>query len=154
MQHQVLDEQDIRRIHAATLGVMEKVGCHIHCEHAQAILADAGCTICDDHLVKIPARVVEEALQSVAKGFVLYDREGNVACRLEGRNSYCGTGVTNTNYHDYQTGERRPTTVQDVANAAKVHEPLHRLWGAAGRQRMARSCVPDFPRSGTSWPQP
>ena len=127
MQYQVLCEEDIRKIHGASLRVMEKIGCHIHCDQAKQLLANAGCTIGDDHLVKIPSHVVEEALQNVAKGFVLYDREGSVACTLKGRNSYCGTGVTNTNFHGYQTDERKPTTVQDVANAAKVSDHLEHI---------------------------
>ena len=127
MNFEMLSEKDIKKIHSASLQVLEKTGGQIHNEAAKELLADAGCKICDNNLVKIPGHLVEHCLDSVAKGFTLYDRQGNVACELKGRNSYFGTGVTNPNFHDYKTGQRKPTSVQDIENAAKVADFLPQI---------------------------
>ncbi len=107
MKFEMLSEKDIKKIHSASLQVLEKTGGQIHNEAAKELLSNAGCDICDNNLVKIPGDLVEQCLDSVAKGFTLYDRQGNVACELKGRNSYFGTGVTNPNFHDYKTGQRK-----------------------------------------------
>ncbi len=127
MKFEMLSEQEIKKIHKAALRVLEQTGGHVHCAEARELLTNAGCRVGDDVLVKIPSDLVEQCLDSVAKGFTLYDREGNVACELKGRNAYFGTGVTNPNFPDYKTGERKPTTVADIANAAKVSDYLSEI---------------------------
>lgn len=124
MKFEMLCEEEIKKIHAATLQVMEKTGVQIHSDEAKKLLKDAGCKLEPDNLVKIPGDLVESSLETVAKGFTLYDRLGNVACEVRGRNSYCGTGVTNPYFHDYKTGQRKPTAVGDIANAVKVADYL------------------------------
>ena len=124
MKFEMLSREEIQKIHDATLRVLEHTGVQIHYEKAQELLADAGCKVLADNLVRIPAHLVEESLRTVAKGFTLYDREGNVACKFYGRNSYCGTGVTNPNFLDVHTGQRRSTKVTDIADAARVSDYL------------------------------
>ena len=124
MKFEILSQDDINKIHNATLRVMERTGVQVHCEQAKQLLAEAGCQMGENDLVKIPGKLVEKCLETVSKGFVLYDRQGNVAGRIEGRNCYFGTGVTNPNFHDFETGQRKPTTVADIANAAKVADFL------------------------------
>ena len=127
MKFQMLSKKDVEEIHAATLRVLEKTGVRVHSSEAIKLLSDAGCKISNDNLVKIPTKIVEESLSSVAKGFDLYDREGNHALTIKDRNVYFGTGVTNPNFRDINTGERRPTRVQDIKDAAKVADYLANL---------------------------
>jgi len=124
MNFQVLSENDVKEIHVATLRVLERTGTRVHCDQARKLLAEAGCPIVDDTLVKIPAYLVEECLRTVPKGFWLYDRQGKPAFRLEGRRPYFGTCVTNPNFRDYKTGEVHPTRVADIATAARLTDAL------------------------------
>jgi len=127
MQFRVLSENDVKEIHVATLRVLERTGTRVYCEEGRKLLAEAGCTIVDDTLVKIPAYLVEECLRIVPKGFQLYDRLGNPALKLEGRRPYFGTGVTNPNFLDRETNEAKPTRVEDIATAARLADALPNL---------------------------
>jgi len=124
MKFEVLSKKDIRKIHDATLKVLSQTGVEVHCQEGRELLGMAGCDVDSNHRVKIPNRLVEESLEAVPNGFTLYDREGNPACQVEGKNCYFGTGVTNPNFHDFETGQRKPTTVRDIENAAKVADYL------------------------------
>ncbi len=120
----LLAPTDIQTIHGATLRVLEKTGIKVHSLQARQLLGAAGCRVGDGDLVRIPGHLVDEALRTVPKGFLLYDRDGNPAMKVEGRRVYFGTGVTNPNFLDYRTGVRRPTGVQDIADAARVADYL------------------------------
>ena len=119
----ILTEEEIREIHGATLDVLEKTGVKVCSEDGLKLLGDAGCTISGD-IARIPAYLVEEAIKSVPKSFLLYDRGGEKALRVEGWKVYFGTGVTNPNFIDIQTGEKKPTSVQNIRDAAKVSDFL------------------------------
>ena len=124
MKFQMLSIEDIDHIHRATLRVLEKTGVKVYSNEAKKLLHDAGCKAGTDNSVKIPAYLVEEALRTVPPGYTLYDREGAPALKVEGHNVYFGTGVTNPTFRDYRTGDRHPTRVQDIADAAKVADYL------------------------------
>jgi trimethylamine--corrinoid protein Co-methyltransferase len=50
----------------------------------------------------------------------MYSRDGAEAMRLEGRNIHFGLGTDLISTQDLETGETRPTRLQDVVNAARV----------------------------------
>jgi len=124
MHFEVLSQPEVEQIHNASLRVLERTGSRIHCQQGKKLLAEAGCRTADDDLVKIPAHLVEECLRAAPKQFVVYDRLGNPALKIEGRKCYFGTGVTNPNFLDIETGQVRPTRVSDIANAARVSDYL------------------------------
>ena len=47
--------------------------------------------------------------------------------RLEGRNIYYGMGTDLIHTYDLDTGELRPTVLQDVVNAARVADYCHEI---------------------------
>ena len=119
----VFTEDEIKDIHFATLEVLERTGVKVCSEEGLKLLGDAGCTISND-IARIPAYIVEEAIKSAPKSFLLYDRNGENPLRVEGQRVYFGTGVTNPNFIDIHTGERKPTEVQDIRDAARVSDFL------------------------------
>ncbi len=126
MKFEMLSQGDIDQIHDATFRVLERTGTRVCSERARKMLAEAGCTL-DGDLVHIPRKLVEQSLASAPEGFTFYDRNGNPACRIEGRNSYFGTGVMNPNFHDLDTDQRRPTRVSDIEDAARVADALENI---------------------------
>ena len=124
MNFEVLSKTDIEAIHAATLRVLERTGVKLHHDGATKLLADAGCKVYENNIVKIPRPLVEKCMDSAPGEFMLYDRNGENPLTIGGRNSYFGTGVTNPNFLDVDTNERKPTCVQDIVNAAKVADYL------------------------------
>ncbi len=126
-QFRLLSDEKIQRIHEASLEVLEEVGVRITTEEARTLLADAGCDVADNEIVKIPRRVVEDAIVSAPKRVVLYDRDGEAALYLEGKNCYFGMGITAIHFRDPVSGERRDARIEDMALATRVADALPNL---------------------------
>ncbi|MFQ5873090.1 MAG: trimethylamine methyltransferase family protein, partial [Dehalococcoidia bacterium] len=120
----LLSDEKLQRIHEACLEVLEDVGVKITTEPALKLLVDAGCTITGKDIVKIPRRLVEEAIDSAPKRVLICDREGNEALFLEGRNTYFGLGGTGLTFRDVESGERRDPCIKDVTLACRVGDAL------------------------------
>jgi trimethylamine--corrinoid protein Co-methyltransferase len=118
--YRVLNEEQIRTIHAATLEVLETVGVRVAHDEALTLLRDRGCRIGEDNIVCIPAALVEEAIRSAPSSVTIYNRDGAEAMRLGGRNNCYGLGTDLIRTQDVRTGITRPSVLQDVINAARV----------------------------------
>jgi len=123
LQFKILTIEQIKQIVNNALRILENTGSIVHSEEARTLLKNAGCTI-DGVKVKIPSKLIEKALSTAPSKIVLSDQNGNEKLFLEGNNSYFGPGPTCPNFRDPQTGERRETLTQDVANTAIVADAL------------------------------
>ncbi len=123
----LLSDEKLKRIHEAALDILEEVGVRVTTDEARQLLTDAGCVLSGEDIVTIPPRVVEDAIDSAPKRVVIYDREGNEALFLEGRNTHFGIGLTGLNFRDPKSGERRRATIEDVATATRVGDALPNL---------------------------
>ncbi len=118
----LLTENQIRKIHLATLEILDTIGIRVPHNEGVQLLEDAGCQVKEDNIVQIPNWLVEESICNAPSGITLYNRNGEEAMRLEGRNIYFGTGTDLLRTIDLNTGEMRLTVLQDVANAAIVSD--------------------------------
>jgi trimethylamine--corrinoid protein Co-methyltransferase len=105
---------------------MAKAGFTIYHSGARKMLKQAGALVNGD-TVKVPEHVVVECLRLAPKGYVIYDREGNLAMEVEGRKSYYGTSTASPKTKDAVTGEIHPTRVVDIARGAQVADALENL---------------------------
>jgi trimethylamine--corrinoid protein Co-methyltransferase len=121
-----LGASECRRIHLATLEVLDRVGVDVHFEPARAILAEGGARV-DGIRVRLPEHMVEAALRTAPRRMTLYDRMGNVAMRACDHNTYYGGGSDCLNILDHRTGERRQPTLSDVVDAVTVMDALPAL---------------------------
>lgn len=119
-----LSDEQIERIHQASLEILERTGVRLYEPQALELLKQKGVTITEDNRVRIPPKLVEWALSMAPKCTVLYDRHGNPVMSLEGNNVYYGTGSDCPNVIDLHTGERRPGTLQDIVEATIVCDAL------------------------------
>jgi trimethylamine--corrinoid protein Co-methyltransferase len=122
--YHLLSLEQIKKIHHATLELLESVGVRVMLPEAVEMLADAGCRVKDDNLVKIPNWMVEEAISSAPSRVTLYNRLGQEAMRLEGRRVHFGTGTDLIQTYDLETGALRQSRLSDVANAARIADAL------------------------------
>ena len=128
----LLSEEKIVRIHDAAIEVLEKTGIKVATESARKLLTDAGCTVSrGSDIVKVPRRIVEDAISSCIKEITIYDREGVECMCLGGRRSYFGMGTTCIYFRDVVSGERRDAYVEDIALACRVMDALPNLDFAA-----------------------
>jgi trimethylamine--corrinoid protein Co-methyltransferase len=115
-----MSEDQIERVHEATLGLLENTGVKVGNIDGIAIMEAAGCTVVNENIVKIPRELVEQAIESAPSRIDVYNRDGDVAMVLEGRNNYFGLGTDLPTTYDLDTGMVRKSLLQDVINAARV----------------------------------
>jgi len=122
-QLRALSEDQIEELHLATLEILRRTGVNVLEEEAQELLKKAGAEV-DGERVRIPAHLVEWAIQVAPPRVVLCDRDGNPAMFLEDSRCYYGTGSDTHNVIDPYTGERRPVVKADIVNVMKVCDHL------------------------------
>jgi len=117
--------EDLEMIHDATLEVLEYTGLYVQSNDAIDIYEGGGCIVDrKKQIVKIPAHVVEDAIQSSPKKVVLAGRDPKHDIVLEsGRVNFCpfGEGVM---VIDPYSGEYRKSTKKDKGDVARLVDAL------------------------------
>ena len=132
-----LQDEAIKKINEAALGILEEVGIYFPSEKALAIFADAETKVdFDQKIVKIPSHVVSDYLKKAPKRFTLAGRRPELDLKI-GENSgtyfYCGSEAANI--VDFETGRKRTSTKSDVESMAKIVDYLpmaSAVWPPAG----------------------
>jgi trimethylamine--corrinoid protein Co-methyltransferase len=119
-----LSDDQLRRIHDASLEILERTGVYLHDEEALALLKQAGISPSADGRVRIPSERVDWALKLAPKRVVLYDRYGNPAMPLEDYNVFYGPGSDCPNVVDLESGDLRPATLQDGIDGVRLCDAL------------------------------
>lgn len=119
-----LSDEQVQRIHAASLEILERIGVRLHLQEAIDLLKKAGARVSDDNLVHIPPKLVEKALASVPKEVVLHDRHGRPVMPLGGQRCFFGPGSDCLNIIDHRSGKRRRPVRQDVIDGVKLCDAL------------------------------
>jgi trimethylamine--corrinoid protein Co-methyltransferase len=122
----VLSEDQIHELSRAVFHVMEKAGFKIYHQGAREMLRSAGAQVRDD-IVYVPEFIVRQCIASAPKGWTIYNRGGERTLEVEGRKSYYGTSTASPNTKDALTGNVHPTTVGDLALAARVADALEHI---------------------------
>jgi len=118
-----MGDQECEHIHAASLEILERVGIEVHDQKARDLLVQGGAKA-DGMRVHVPEHMVAHALAVAPKRITLCDRDGNVAIRAWGYNSYFGGGSDCLNVLDHRTGQRRRAMLKDVEEAATLMDAL------------------------------
>jgi trimethylamine--corrinoid protein Co-methyltransferase len=123
----VLSREQALAIHDAAVHILEETGFKMEHPGVLEMLVGAGCTVNDKDWVKMPAKLVENALSSAPKKIDLFDQRGNKTMPLENGNYFYGTGSDATFTIDLDTGERRRSVLKDVANFARLVDGLENM---------------------------
>lgn len=119
----MVSENQLDEIFEAALLVLSRTGFKMTHDGAKQLCRSAGCQV-DADRVRVPRAVVEQCIQTAPKGFTIYDRLGNPALDLRGRNSYYGCSTGSPYTLDYETGKIRPTRYRDLEIGALVSDAL------------------------------
>ncbi|HET7237376.1 MAG TPA: trimethylamine methyltransferase family protein [Actinomycetota bacterium] len=117
-------DEDLDRLHAAAIRVLEEVGARIMTEEGRSLLLGSGCTLEGEDLVRIPRELVDRALETAPSHFTLYDRNGEPALALGDGYTYVGAGVTNLNYLNPRTGEVEEFSLGATAESTLLADAL------------------------------
>ncbi len=123
-----LSERDVEKIIAAAFEVLSRSGMIVYSPTAFEAFRAAGAeTDAATRIVRLPRALVEDALATNPSSITLYSRDGRNDCVLEKNKVHYGTGGTAVFVLDPDTGERRPSTTDDVALNARFVEALDNI---------------------------
>ncbi len=123
-----LSEDDIRRIHEASLTVLERTGIEVMPSECRDIFRAAGARVDEAaNRVYIPRTMVEDALAKAPNEVVLCGRDPKHDLYLGGTRVYMGTGGAAVQVLDLETGCVRESTLRDVAAIARLVDALDNI---------------------------
>ncbi len=122
---QLLSEDEKIRLHEQSLRILEEVGLRFHGHKALPLLAKAGARVdLESKTAKIPRPLVEQALATAPKSFVLGARNPQYDYPMpSGVSRYCMDG-TAAFALDFETGERRYGLRRDIENGARIFQQM------------------------------
>lgn len=126
MKIKTLSDPDLAKIHQATLTVLNETGVRFPCQKALKIFAEAGAEVdFKGQTVKIQPDLLMENLAHAPRHFTMGSRgDRDLDVVLDGNKMYCGTAGTGTQTIDPETGNRRPSTKNDIAMMALISDYL------------------------------
>jgi trimethylamine--corrinoid protein Co-methyltransferase len=122
-QYQPLTEGELRRIHDASLTVLEHTGVQVENELALELYRRGGARV-DGSRVRVTSSMVESALATVPSTVLLAGRDPAQDVLLEGKRVYAGTGGSPTMVLDPGADSVRPGTLRDLADLARLADAL------------------------------
>jgi len=124
---QFLSEEELKRIHAATLEILETTGVKFMCEEALVVFREAGLRVDDQSIVYFSPEVVEMALSTAPSSFTRYPLDPKrPIVRWGGGDCFIGTGSTVAYVVDLN-GDYREGTEDDIACFARLSDAMENL---------------------------
>ena len=121
----ILADEDVGRIHTATLDLIESVGVRFPSERALDILEAHGAQVDRVTMIaRVPGHTIEEFLAKAPAGYALSALDPQLDLPLDGHHSYLGTDGCGVEIVDAFSGERRTATKQDVSDIARLVDAL------------------------------
>ncbi len=122
---ELLTASQLEILKAGTLRLLDEVGVHCPSPRALHILAEHGARVdWETEVVCIPPDLVEQAMSTAPRSFVLGGREERFDLLLDGSYSYLCTDGTGVHVVDLETRQLRPSKKEDVALMARVCDAL------------------------------
>jgi len=124
----VLSEDEVNRIHSASLDILNNVGIAIHHERVLRELEEAG-AFADypKRMVRIPPSLVQESVRKAPKLPTLAGRSRENDVKIEYGKTYTRSASGAIYVIDPQTGKRRDATTVDVENFTKLQDALQNV---------------------------
>ncbi len=140
-----LSEEQVKTIHEASLIILEKTGFTYASglDDILTMLQQAGMTVDRQKLnITFPRDLVIELAAKAPQQVVLYSRDGKNDLNLTGHRVYLGTGGAAIKILDFETGEARPSTLNDLYQIGRVVDQLDNI------HFFLRPCIPtDIPET-------
>ncbi|OGS42207.1 MAG: hypothetical protein A3K67_02365 [Euryarchaeota archaeon RBG_16_62_10] len=124
-----LSKEDIERVHATSIRILEEVGARVNSEHVTKMLVDAGASMrASGNRVLFPEELVRSSLRSAPKSFVLAgkDKSNDLNLPTEDR-LYLANGGEGIFIKDMISGESRYASTEDVLNFTVLTEEMPQI---------------------------
>ena len=124
LQFRILSDDQIEEIFLSALQVLERTGARVHSEEGLSLLKKAGGRLSGGDLAYIPSWLVKDALNKVPGQVVVAGRDRTKRVELRRERIHYMTSSGSPFMIDPQTDERRPFTIRDVRDAARIADAL------------------------------
>jgi trimethylamine--corrinoid protein Co-methyltransferase len=125
-QYKPLTDGDVKRIHRASLAILERTGVQVEEPEARRLFTEAGADV-DGPRVRLPQPLVEDAVDRAPSRVVLAGRAPENDLLLVGARVHIGTGGAALQVLDLETGQIRKAVLQDVADMARIVDALDNI---------------------------
>jgi trimethylamine--corrinoid protein Co-methyltransferase len=127
-QYRPLRDEDVVRIHEASLEVLERTGIEVAPSECRDIFKAAGARVDEAaNRVYLPRAMVEDALATARSEVILCGRDPDHDISLGGTRVHMGTGGAAVKILDLETGHIRETTLADVACIGHLVDSLDNI---------------------------
>jgi len=124
----ILDDSDIKRLHAASLRVLEKTGIVVRHDAMLHKLDENGADVdFQTKLVKLAEQSIEEFVRRAPKSYTMHGRDPRRALSVEEGKRYVRTQSGCIYVLDAQSKECRPATRDDTATSTKLIDALQNI---------------------------
>ncbi|MFW6153611.1 MAG: trimethylamine methyltransferase family protein [Planctomycetota bacterium] len=124
-QYRPLSDADVKAVAGAALTILEQSGMAVYADTAFEALRAAGADVDETtRVVRMPRRMVEDAIASNPSSVTLYSRDNEHDVVLEDAHVHYGTGGTALYVLDPDDGRRRDALVPDVILNARMIDAL------------------------------
>lgn len=118
---EIFTPAEVKKIHDATLWIIEKVGVKFPSQRALDIWAANGAQVDREHqLVRAKGELIEKALKQCPPVYPLAARDPNQDLPLDGNHVFVGTDGCGVEVIDIHNGKRRTSNLQDVKDIARI----------------------------------
>jgi len=121
-----LTDEQVRRIHQASLAILERTGVQVEEPEALRLFTEAGTDV-DGNRVRLPQSLIEDTLDKAPSRVVLAGRNPDNDLILEGARVHIGTGGAALQVLDLETGKIRKAVLRDVADMARIVDALDNI---------------------------
>jgi len=139
----ILSQEDVSRLHTATLDIIETSGIRFPSVKALDIWEAHGARVDRETLVvKADGNLIEQALKKAPPTYFLAARNPGQDLPLDGNHVFVGTDGCGVEVLDIHSGQRRRSVLKDVGEIARVADYLEEIafhWVALS----AQDCPPE-----------
>jgi trimethylamine--corrinoid protein Co-methyltransferase len=132
---QYLSDKEVQLIHGLALDILQNTGMQMPCQEAIEVLSDAGAKVENNNIIKIPADLVNRALETVPKRseVTLYARDPKHDITFtDDQVPVLATMTEATHVLDPYDGKKRAATNEDLVKITKIIDNLEHIGVAGG----------------------
>jgi trimethylamine--corrinoid protein Co-methyltransferase len=125
---EVFSATEVEQIDAASMNILENVGLRVNLKRAREDLRAAGARVDEvARSVRFPEAMVRAAIAHAPRSFTLYGADPNFRMELGTDQVNFAALGTPTKIIDTESGELRPTTIEDLRNHLRIIDGLDHI---------------------------